>query len=277
MAARRPAERPSSAGHPNNAVWDHVFVPSKREIFKSHVGWAPPGTRRVQHQATVPNDPQLLEKLGIAKGARILVFAGCFGDWTKALSKGANVAYTDVSKPMTRYAKKRFRRSKIESFRAREASLQPRRKNRYDWSFSFQPYPLQHTTMPLALVRSLLNRKGAIIIPPSSASPDLDVISKIYGASLKIEKSYITTILGASETVWFATLRTNPKAKRMAWQDLRVLNAIDKLEEIDSAALAKKLGIPKEQFLESIHRIWTIAGFAYDYSAGIVGSKKILR
>jgi protein-L-isoaspartate O-methyltransferase len=276
MASRKPAERPSRAKQENRPVLDTFVVPSKRKLYRITSRWAPPS--EVHRQAIVPKDPRLLEKLGIEKGERILVFAGCYGDWASALARtGAKVTYTDSSPRMAKYAKRRFKKSRVEGFRARDAALQPRRKNLYDWSFSFQPIPLEHKALPFALIRSLLNKKGAIIASFGSASWDLALIAKVYGASLNLKAADISNIGGEPNGVAVATLRTNHKAQAMAGQDLRVQNAIEKLDSINYAELAKKLGLSEKQIEESIRRLRDISNFSERFVLENIDSRKWVR
>ncbi|MEM0360190.1 MAG: class I SAM-dependent methyltransferase [Candidatus Diapherotrites archaeon] len=250
-----------------------VKIPSKRKIFE----WAKLNswpTTSDGRQSIVPRDPMLLQKLGIEKNARVLVFAGCHGNWARALSENSRVTFTDVSKGMVEKAKRK--NPKIESFKVREASLQPRRTGIYDWSFSFEPIPLHDGALQLALVRSLLNRFGAKIVrggieTNSLIDSALREIAKIYRAPLDEKKCRIKTAyeletygLGPEEkrfagesTIVVFTLHSNPQAREKAWQDLRVLNALEKekSENLNVSVIAKRLGIPKRKALESIARL----------------------
>ncbi|HLD59344.1 MAG TPA: hypothetical protein VI977_06985 [archaeon] len=182
-------------------------------------------------QAMVPPSKHLPEKLGIKPGEKILVFAGCNGDWADALAQSCEVHYTDLSKQMSDFARKKHS-GKIRSFRTRPAQLQPRRKRLYDWSFSFEPYPLVFTrNFKLALARALLNRKGAIIAyqgsttvhkPDEMSEEQTERIAGIYGAKAKLAVIKIGDFYCR-----VATLRTNFFARRRVTLDLKVMHFLN--------------------------------------------------
>ncbi len=110
------------------------------------------------HQSYVPDDPDLLKKLGINVGESVFGFAGFVGDWLAALMElGANVTYTDIDARIVEWVKQNrpFNNPRIAS-----PLMQPALPNQYDWSFSFEPVPLDPSVWPLVLLRSLLNKKG---------------------------------------------------------------------------------------------------------------------
>ena len=66
-------------------------------MYKPEVyGWDLNGISS-KYQCIISTDSQLSRKLGIAPQSKILVFAGCFGDWAGALAEVHEVHYTDVS------------------------------------------------------------------------------------------------------------------------------------------------------------------------------------
>lgn len=116
-------------------------------------------------QSLVPTDVRLAQKIGIRPGEKVLVFAGSYGEWAKALSTFCEVHYTDISKEMISHAQQN-NRGNVRSFHRWPAELAPRKPGKFDWSFSFEPYPLvqESATLPLVLLRSMLNKQGAKIV-----------------------------------------------------------------------------------------------------------------
>ena len=64
------------------------------------------------HQATIPKDSLLLQKLHIEQGDEVLAIAGFWADWALALQKqGAIVEYSDISSDLVAHFKNRCRRA----------------------------------------------------------------------------------------------------------------------------------------------------------------------
>ncbi|MBI2529838.1 MAG: hypothetical protein HYW05_01725 [Candidatus Diapherotrites archaeon] len=254
-------------------------IPNERVILSSRGAWRV-SDYHYKYQNTNPRDPSLLRKLGIAKRDKVLVFAGYFGRWAKALANcGAVVHYTDISQGFVTYAKKKFghnqqflRDKNIASFRARNALLIPQIKNKYDWSFSFEPIPLLNIILPFTLMRSLLNKKGAIVVSYTATkifSEEIKKIAKIYNAKSRTKEIYIKCFRWQDKSVRnrlheISILITNPAAQKMVENDLAVLRAARSKENVSLEELAEdgrikqaKLGI--EQIKQSIKRLSAIS------------------
>ncbi|MBI5036796.1 class I SAM-dependent methyltransferase [Candidatus Micrarchaeota archaeon] len=113
-------------------------------------------------QDLVPVEPYH-EQIGIEPGSRILFFAGCYGDWAHQLAQHNRVHYTDISKSMVDYARKRFEGKGIEKFSKSDALRWPTKKDRYDYVVSFEPTPVI-SRLPLIVLRALAYGKGIRII-----------------------------------------------------------------------------------------------------------------
>ena len=87
-----------------------IKIPNLKEILKPR--WAhKPGfgmrggckliKREGSEQATTPEDPKLLDKLGIKKKEKVLAIAAYYASWASQIAKaGARVDYNDISKEM---------------------------------------------------------------------------------------------------------------------------------------------------------------------------------
>ncbi|MDD5292418.1 MAG: hypothetical protein PHY46_04490, partial [Candidatus Omnitrophica bacterium] len=116
------------------------------------------------HQSTAPRDEDILAKLGIEKNDVVFGFAGYFGDWLGDLGRqGAKVVYTDISPKIVKWVKRR-NKGLFTEIRVGDPLKEPCQVNLYDWSFSYEPLPLEPNEWPIAMLRSLLNRKGLIMV-----------------------------------------------------------------------------------------------------------------
>ena len=197
-------------------------------------------------QDFVPVDPKLHSKLGVSKGAKIHVFAGYYGNWAHALAEGSKrVRYTDASKDFTDFARKQSVRN--VSYKTIAAELAPIRKNAFDWSFSFEPFPLLgHKGIGSVVSRALLNRKGLKVLFSDrerergrALIDSIKFVGEVYGAKMKTEKVELDTTKTSDKlnnTITFPrmheftviTLLTNPLAREKAAFDLKVQNIVDK-------------------------------------------------
>ncbi len=268
------------------------IVPDERHLYKSagSDGW-PWGSRR--YQAIVPMSKGLSKILGIERGSRILFFAGCYGDWADALARDGNhVIYSDVSRNMVREVNKPHYFRQFEEARVLEASQWPRKPKRYDWSVSFEPVPLVDKGLPLAVMRSLLNRKGVKLIFGSSYLGTLEIVHKlmreiayIYGAKCRKKSTWVRDIYEGRRKVIVLTLVTNEEARRKAWIDVQVLKAVRSkrkqnesprwmLEDLLGSERIKRLGISREELIESLNRLEKIASYIAEVSS-FKGSAKV--
>lgn len=195
------------------------------------------------------------KKLGMKKGEKVLVFAGYYGEWASALSHSTQVTYTDPSKE---FAKLYARKHKGAWVRAVPAELVPSRFANYDWSFSFEPFPVaENGGLFHSMTRALLNNKGAKIVLSNqdltrnqNLRRTVDLIAKIYGAKVSASKFSLDVVrvmdsilmtqqsdaenlkiseaLPKKENLHLITLLTNPLARKRARLDISVENIIDK-------------------------------------------------
>lgn len=117
-------------------------------------------------QHVYPEDNRLADKLGLSRGQRVLFIAGYLGDWPHALAEqGVRVHYTDGSKEIVDFVKKKFRgNTKIEHFTQADAVEWP--EGEFNRLVSFEPTPLWNGALPLALLRSLAQTEGSTIVHP---------------------------------------------------------------------------------------------------------------
>lgn len=248
----------------------------RRRRFKEAAWGVPVGLSHKNplavQQQVVPADQKLGQKLGIAKSDRVLVFAGYFGDWAQALSHHAHVTYSDIGKTMTAFVKT-HKPGRIERFWARPAQALPHARGQFDWSFSFEPYPLRYEgSLDMALARSLLNRKGAIIVNASSSNASnlpnrpfsnlVNVVAKIYGANARSSVLRIWTKGGTSRVLTplgVDVLRSNMRARKRARIDLEVykmvFNAKRRFRAISDEEICRKLNISPSELEQSRNRL----------------------
>ncbi|MBS3061511.1 MAG: hypothetical protein J4215_02930 [Candidatus Diapherotrites archaeon] len=230
--------------------------------------------RSLKTQDLVPEDSQLGQKIGIKPGEKVLVFAGDYGDWAKAIGQFAEVHYTDISPTAVHFVRENKAQT-LTSVRARIAELMPRTENRFDWSFSFEPIPLW-PRLPLVLARSLLNKKGGIFLMRSYYM-NL-VYRKDHRADLsrmrKLAKAYGATFEETGKRIWITSwahqkphsepmrvfvMRTNPVAREKAMVDFRILqflNALHKKGQQPSVPdIANRYKLPIRAVEESVLRI----------------------
>ncbi len=193
---------------------------------------------KFQHNATIPSDKDLLGKLGIKRGDKVLSIATYYGDWAKAIAKaGAIVDYSDVSKSMVSWAKRNLKG--FGKYICSDYIYLPKKEQEYDWTFTFEALGVWQG-LPLAYLRSLLNKKGGILV----SFPRLDehgkpvggkekvypqlikILGKIYGAKYKIKHLYFFASrhgdLVSAKHVIYAIL-TNSKARKLARKDIEAL------------------------------------------------------
>jgi hypothetical protein len=219
------------------------YLRKRFQVKKSVFPWKPATFGAQDH---VPVELNLHSKIGISKGSKVHVFAGYYGNWTHALADEVKrVRYTDASKEFTSIAKERG--AKNVSYKTIAAELAPVRRNAFDWSFSFEPFPLLgHKGIFQTTSRSLLNKKGLKVLfseREKDRGKDLieaiSFIAGIYKAKLstkKIRLSAVKTSDKLNDSITFprirefsvVTLLTNPLARENVFLDLRVQNLVDK-------------------------------------------------
>ncbi len=119
--------------------------------------------QEVLMQGSKPKDPKILDKLDIKKKDKVLAIASYYGDWAYALQKyGAKVDLSDVSKQIVNWVKKQKDR-KFEKCFVSGYELIPKKEKQYDWTFTYEACG-GGQGLPLAYLRSLLNKKGGILV-----------------------------------------------------------------------------------------------------------------
>src|SRR5262249_34338755 len=119
------------------------------------------------HQDAWPVDPNLLEKLGMKRGDRVFGFAGYLADWLVPLSQqGARLVYNDLDPVVVDWVRRHRSTEFRKEFEIRvgDPFIDPRRTNQYEWSFSFEPWPVCWGELPFVIIRSMLNRKGFMMV-----------------------------------------------------------------------------------------------------------------
>lgn len=219
------------------------YLRKRFQISKSVFPWKP---NNYGAQDFVPVESKLNSRLGISKGSKVHVFAGYYGNWAHALAESTKVRYTDASKEFTEIAKKRGMGS--VSYKTIAAELAPVRKNIFDWSFSFEPFPLiGHKGINAVASRALLNKKGLKVLYSErenergkTLTEAISFVGNVYGAKMvtkKVRLNALKTSEKLSKEITFprmqeftlVTLLTNPLAREKVALDLKVQNFLDKL------------------------------------------------
>ena len=224
-------------------------IPNIKEILKPR--WAhKPGfgmtekyvlhKRKSFQQSSAPEDPSLLKKLGIKKGDKVLAIAAYYASWASEIARlGAKVDYSDISKPMVNWAKKKYGRL-FRKYICSNYELIPKKSKEYDWTFTFEACG-GGSGLPIAYLRSLLNNKGGILVyhmrygaakvkmggKPKTYPKIVKTLSKVYNCEHKIKKIKIKSHRIGKKTRpithMIFVIKTNNKARKMAEKDLEVL------------------------------------------------------
>ncbi len=184
-------------------------------------------------------DSNILNKLRIKKGEKVLAIAGYYGDWAYALQKnGAKVDFSDVSKSIVNWVKKQNDR-KFEKYILSGYELLPKKEKEYDWTFTYEACG-GGQGLPLAYLRSLLNKKGGILVlffrpdKPEKMGSKLtryplivNQLAKVYGGkSVVIRKSikaHRAEMPDKYYTFIIHKIITNNKARELAKKDIEFL------------------------------------------------------
>jgi len=232
--------------------WEHKpgfgmnkqFVLHKRESFQ---------------QSTAPEDRELLKKVGIKKGEKVLAIAGYYASWASEIAKlGANVDYSDISKSLVNWSKKKYGKL-FKKYNCSGYELIPKKQKEYDWTFTFEACG-GGSGLPIAYLRSLLNKKGGILVyhlrygkakekmggKPKSYPLIVKTLSKVYGADYEIKQIRVRSHRFEKPTKLIThkihIIKTNDKARELAWQDLKALNSnkfsIENLERLNQFSKA---------------------------------------
>lgn len=195
--------------------------------------------QKILMQGTRPKDKKILEKLGIKKKDKVLALAGFYGDWAWGLQKnGAKVDYSDISRKIVAWVKKQKDR-KFERYIVSDYINIPKRELKYDWSFTYEACG-GGQGLPLAYLKSLLNKKGGILVlcfrpdKPNAMGSKIKryplivkMLEKAYGAKAKIIRKRIKAhrreMPEQNYTYIVHKILTNPKARKLAKKDFEFL------------------------------------------------------
>lgn len=202
----------------------------------NQTGWH---KRDVLMQGSIPKDKILLKKLGIKKGEKVLAIAGYYGDWAYALEKnGAKVDFSDVSKSIVNWVKKQKDR-KFKKYIVSGYEFIPKNEKEYDWTFTYEACG-GGQGLPIAYLRSLLNKKGGILVlllrsdEPKKMGSKLKryplivkQLAKAYGGKAIIVKKRIRAYREnkpiTNYTYFIHKILTNNKARELARKDIGFL------------------------------------------------------
>jgi hypothetical protein len=222
-------------------------------------GWK---KQKIAEQATTPEDPKILDKLGIKKGEKVLAIAGYYANWASFLAKkGAKVDYNDISKSMVKYVKKNVK-VKFGKYVCSNYELIPKIEKEYDWTFTFEACGGSQG-LPIAYLRSLLNKKGGILVLFYEKGGHMGskwkryptiikTLATIYHAKFEIKELDIIGHRKGRQTSSLPhriyVLRTNDQSREMAKEDLKALRA-NKYSKDSLRRLSKVAKLIKPEFL----------------------------
>jgi hypothetical protein len=215
-------------------------------------------------------EKNLSQKLGFNKGEKIDFFAACSGDWARALAEELEVHASDVSKKVVENLKRN--QGKIKSVQQRAAEYGAIVPNYFDWTVSFEPYPIflfSSHGMINTVRMSLINRKGLKAVfevnTPGLYKRKIRLFAELYEVKLK-EETVKIRVIKATERIpkeremLIFTVETNPKARKKAELDLYVERrkySMPKgmtLRELERR-LAKEFNKSEKEIKESLKRI----------------------
>lgn len=215
---------------------------------------------------TIPEDKSLLEKLGIKKGDKVLTIATYYGSWAIAIAEaGAIVDYSDVSKTITEWAKRNLKG--FRKFIYSDYIYLPKRKLEYDWTFTFEALGGRQG-LPIAYLRSLLNRKGGILVSfprfdehgkpiggkEKSYPRIVRVLAKTYGAKASVKDVFISADwknkpVRTKHKIY--KVITNGRARRFAEKDIKGLFS-GKLQVDSKRRLSNIAAIIRPEFVKEV-------------------------
>lgn len=237
-------------------LWKPGFIPIKNQQEK-----------RPLSQSTIPNGKLILKKLGLKPKEKILSIASNHGNWAKAIQdSGCIVDYNDYSRFFIDYVKKRM---KFNKFIQGSFTDIPSQIMKYDWSFSYEPVE-GRKSLPLAMVRSLLNKKGGIVMyynrlqsgKAKNFPKMVKIVAETYQIDYEAKSEDISAVYfdgkKAKNKFKIFILKTNALARKKAKKDLYVLECLAKkktLKNVDeSLARLNKLSVLfREAFLKNVN------------------------
>lgn len=226
-------------------------VPNMKEILKPR--WShKPGfgmkeeyvlhKREAFEQSSTPKDPNLLKKLGMKKGERVLAIAGYYASWASQIVRsGAKVDYSDISRSLVNWSHKKYGKL-FGKYICSNYELIPKSEREYDWTFTYEACG-GGSGLPIAYLRSLLNNKGGVMVlfideeNPKRMGGKLKkyprivkTLSKTYNAEYKIQYIKIKGHRIGNPTIKFlqymiCTIKTNDKVREKAKSDLEAITS----------------------------------------------------
>jgi len=257
-------------------------IPDLKKIMKpnwSHkpgYGWSVKIGGLMKHkileQSTTPQDKRLLEKLGIKRGERVLAIAGYYASWASQLAKNkADVDYSDISKSMVNYAKTKYK-NLFGKYICSNYELIPEKENQYDWTFTFEACGGAQG-LPIAYLRSLLNKKGGIMVlyfnfdKPEHMGGKwktypmiVKKLSEIYGTRYKVKKIRISGhkkgCKNSSLVHRIYIIYTNERARKLVKIDLENLEKPSDKKDIETLESLRRLNkvskLVKQEFRKEL-------------------------
>ena len=215
-----------------------------------------------RHQRTTPKDKDLLKKLSINEGDKILVFAGYYGDWAAALADaGCEVTYSDISKELTEYCKSKFN-NKIKNYIVSDYSSINLSEGQYDFTFSFEPISDGAGSLLLGIIRSLVNKKGVILIHyPRKNKPKesyfwMEDIANMFSAKYDSREEFIEGIEQDGKVVnknhIIRIITSTEDSRKYTELFVKLIRLFNEGERFSLDELSKVVNSTKEDILEVI-------------------------
>ncbi len=261
-------------------VKETILVPNLKETLKPRWAhkpgfWMSEEYELIKHktfeQSTTPEDEKLLSKIGLKKKEKVLAVAGYYGSWASQIAlAGARVDYSDISKEIVDYSRKTWGKLFGEYIKS-NYELIPSKKKEYDWTFTYEACG-GNSGLPLAYLRSLLNKKGGIMVlhlnkkhphkmgsKPKNYPLIVKTLGGIYNVTSKIKRIMIEGHKKNKKNKRLAfmvyAIHTNNAARDKVYFDLKVLDMIDKKKTVHLDTDAKKLKVSSKRLEESVKRL----------------------
>jgi len=241
--------------------WSHKPGFGMNKNFEHH-------RRKSFQQSTSPEDERLLKKLGIKKEDKVLAVAGYYASWASAIARlEVNVAYSDISSSIVSWAKKEYGKL-FSKYICSNYELIPKKENQYDWTFTFEACG-GGSGLPIAYLRSLLNKKGGILVYHLRYGKDkkkmgskprmypliVKTLSGIYGAKYIVKGINVKSHQFEKPTKMIphkiCIIKTNSKARTKAMEDIVALER-NKFTEDTLKRLNKLANILSEEYTRKV-------------------------
>jgi hypothetical protein len=241
--------------------WSHKpgFGMCEKNVLRKRKGF---------EQSTTPKDRNLLKKLGIKKGDKVLAIASYYASWASEIAKlGAIVDYSDISRSMVNWAKKKYR-NLFGKYICYGYELIPKNIGEYDWTFTYEACG-GGSGLPIAYLRSLLNNKGGILVlflgrkDPKKMGGKLRTypqivknLGEIYSTKNSIKNVNIKSHRLLKKEInanpfMIAKLETNSEARQLAQKDLNALFS-GRINKESLKRLSKLSKIISKEFLKDV-------------------------